>query len=53
MADFNTFCKRYELDPKSKEARDQYAEANANLQALFGASAKVETEEAIEKAKRK
>ena len=51
MTDFKRFCERYDLDPSSQEARDQYAEARENLAALHSAAAWAATSEAIEKAK--
>ena len=50
MTDFKTFCEQYGLDPRSQEARDEYAEALENLKALYSAASKAETSEAIERA---
>ena len=52
MTDYKQFCKRYGLDPASDDARVQYREALENLKALYGAAAKDETAEAINRAKR-
>ena len=51
MTDFTNFCRHYGLDPSSQHARDQYAEAQANLRALYGAASKAESIEAIDKAR--
>ena len=51
MTSFKDFCERYGLDPRSQEARDQYAEALENLKALYGAAAKAENAEAVDRAK--
>ena len=50
MTDYTTFCERYGYNPDTDEARQAYREAWANLNALYGAAAKAETSEAIERA---
>ena len=48
MADFQTFCKRYELDPTTDDAREQYQAARDALATLHGAAAKAETANVLE-----
>ena len=52
MADYETFCDRYGLDPGSQEAREQYHEATKQLEILHATAARTETHKAIAKAKR-
>ena len=50
MASYKQFCERYRLDPTTQEARDQFDQAQANLRALYSASARDQAKEAIDKA---
>ena len=51
MADYNSFCARFGLDPWSQDARFQYQKAQDALHALHTAAAKAETFAAIEGAR--
>mgnify|MGYP006431761025 CR=1 FL=1 len=51
MTDYATFCKHYDLDPATADARQQYQEAQEALTALHAAAATQEAKEAINRAK--
>ena len=44
MADYETFCKRYEYDPRTAEAREAYAEYQNTLRVLQATAAKSEND---------
>ena len=52
MDKYHKFCHRYGLDPDLASSRNQYEEAGDALKALYKASATVQAEEAIRKARR-
>ena len=51
MTGYKRFCERYELDPSTPEAREQYRVAQESLAALHGAAATAEAGEAIDRAR--
>ena len=52
MTDYETFCRRYQLDPSLSSSKLEYEEATKAMEALQRAAAKAEAAEALDKARR-